>query len=380
MYLATQSTPAPLATSRYTSPAAHDDDVAALRRGAWQLVATDSMLARPGDFVRVRRLGVSCLVRNHDGELVGVSNVCAHRQCELVDRDSGHCDELKCPYHGWCYGGDGRTRKIPAANNFPHFDRQQHRLPTYPVMRVGQLVFVHLGGGAATSPDANAIDDWRPWRDELADRSDERRWRLVMRDVLEYPCDWKVPIEGSLESYHLAEVHAATFGNAPAESASKHEIIDSGTAFETDAREPSFLANLEAAIVGATTGRFDPRYRHIHVFPNVMATLTETMTLVYQISPTAHGHCRMDVFGFVRRPERYGVLGRWLHHGIGIAAARLARSVLAEDAAIFSRVQAGMNASASAGDRRPRVFGRCEERLDAFGRFWARRTESHHHE
>ena len=56
---------------------------------AWHLVGTTADLKRHGDFVTVDLLGRAIQVRNFDGQLVAVSNVCAHRHCLLRDSARG---------------------------------------------------------------------------------------------------------------------------------------------------------------------------------------------------------------------------------------------------------------------------------------------------
>ncbi|MCO8122439.1 Rieske 2Fe-2S domain-containing protein [Stieleria sp. TO1_6] len=373
MFQTQQSLPALLDSSHYTTAAAYERDVTTLRRGSWQLVGCTSMAPDDGDYFAIDRLGVPILVRNDGGHYFAFHNVCAHRSCRLAS-GSGNSAQIKCPYHGWQYGTDGRTRKIPDAKQFPKFDRESYRLGTFPVRQIGQLLLVHLtepveidSRNDGTTTVGQTISQWNDW---LTRRTSKQRWRLVMKRDIDYRCDWKIPIEGSLESYHLDEVHAGTFGSAPSEADCEHHLDDAGTVFETSARESSFLADLEARVLRGISGQFDPTYRHLHVFPNLMASLTDSFTLVYQTFPTGLRQSRMTVFGFARRSERWGWGGRYLAWWLGIAAARLAGRVLDEDAAIFPEVQAGLDAA-----RTPRIFARSEERLYAFQQDWLKRLD-----
>ncbi|MCA9136759.1 MAG: Rieske 2Fe-2S domain-containing protein, partial [Planctomycetales bacterium] len=361
MFRTDRSLPALLDADCYGGDAWFQRDTKLLRGVTWQLVASTAMFRKDGDFVTAERHGVPVLVRRQDGGFFAFHNVCAHRGCRLAS-GVGHSPQLKCPYHGWQYGADGKTRKIPDSKQFPHFDRESYRLRTYPVRQVGQLVFVHLGGDDAEPP---SIDTSESWCDEFQNRTNATHWRMVLHQEIEYPTDWKIPIEGSLESYHLDEIHANTFGSAPAESECDHSFSETGSVFETSARVSSFLANLEVKVVRGITGHFNPTYRHVHVFPNVMASFTDSMTLVYQIYPTAQRQSRMAVFGFTPRSRRWGWFGKYLGWCLGLAATRLAKQVLAEDAAIFPEVQAGLEASIT-----PRIFARSEERLHAFHKYW----------
>ncbi|MEO1524278.1 MAG: SRPBCC family protein [Planctomycetota bacterium] len=364
MFQTDHALPALLGADQYTTDAAHRQDTVLLRDGAWQLVACTEMFQRDGDYVAIERQGIPVLIRRHEDRYVAFHNVCAHRGCRLAT-GVGNSPKLKCPYHGWQYGPDGKTRKIPAAKeNFPHFERDEYQLRSYPIHQVGSLLLVQLG------EEGESIDDWNPWQETFRQATSPDRWRLILHEHLDYDCDWKIPIEGSLESYHLDEVHAATFGTAPAESDCDHRLESTGTVFSTSAREASLLGNLEAALVRGITGTFDPTYKHLHVFPNIMATLTDSLVLVYQIYPTGPSQSRMFVLGWVPRSRRWGPVGRYLAWWFGVFARRMARRVLAEDAAIFPEVQAGLNALVT-----DRLFGRSEERLHAFHRYWQSVTD-----
>ena len=179
-------------------------------------------------------------------------------------------------------------------------------------------------------------------------------------------CDWKIPIEGSLESYHLEEVHPGTFGAGPDESETDHDIRQSGTSFSTDKRDSSPLARLEERMIRFLTGDFNPTYRHVHAFPNLLATFTDSMSLVYQIRPLGLARSQMTLIGFTPRSKRRGFVGRAFERGLGRAAARMAQKVLSEDAEVFPKVQNGLKYSEG-----PRILGRCEERIHAFQSFWS---------
>ena len=372
MFQTPVSLPAPLDASAYTTEQAFQSDRRQLL-GSWQLVASTDMLSDQGAYYSTEKLGVPIVVRNHDGRLIAFRNVCAHRSCQIVSDGSGKSDQIKCPFHGWQYGADGRTRKIPAAKNFPHHDRQSYRLETFRVCTVGQLVFVHLNQAPPDGRDSASQAPLDDWTEAFSHGTDASRWRRVLHREWEFPCDWKIPIEGSLESYHLAEVHPGTFGEGPDEAASDHLLRPSGTQFQTSKRDASPLAKWEERLIRMITGEFDRRYRHVHVFPNVMATFTGTISLIYQINPTACGHCRMSLIGFTPLATRASMMGRIMAWSIGRAASRLAQKVLCEDAEIFPLVQNGLRSAVS-----PRILGRCEERIHAFQSHWLSTLDETH--
>jgi phenylpropionate dioxygenase-like ring-hydroxylating dioxygenase large terminal subunit len=361
MYQATTSTIPKLGPESYYDSQYHDQDVTRLRSSAWHLIGTTSQLASSGDYIACHVLGVPVVVRRFDEQLVAFRNVCAHRHCQLVDEGMGNATELKCRYHGWQYGSDGQTRRIPGARNFPKFDRQRHRLESFQVDTVGQLIFVRFADCAQT------LREWlAEFESPLRFATDIKHWEMNLCNRLIYDANWKIPVEGSLESYHLDEVHAKTFGSDPGEEATSHQFNHSGTIFQTESRGKSFAERTEEASIRWLTGSFDPRYRHIHLFPNLMASLTETITLVYQIEPLSAQQCQMTTIGFGRLPSRQGPLKRMWAWGMRRMSARIAMKIFMEDAKIFPLVQNGKRGAVDHG-----IFGRCEERLEAFHKHWA---------
>ncbi len=361
MYHASTSLTPLISTQRYGSAVAFAQDSLYLREQCWQLVGTTAELTRAGDYIAVSVLDVPLLVRNCDGELRAFRNVCAHRHCKLYDDGTGHSAAFKCRYHGWNYGGDGRTRKLPGAKNFPHFDRESFRLDSYDVETCGQLVFVRL------NPKAESLASWlSDYYSILAERTDLKNWQKNFEGVYHYDADWKIPIEGSLESYHLDEVHAATFGKDPGEENSEHTFHRRGTDFVTRYRGSSLMERLEAWSVRSITGNFDTTYMHLHVMPNVLSSLTDSLSLVYQILPVSPGQSLMRVVGFGPKAQRLGFIGKCWALGLRRAAARITDQVLREDAAVFPHVQAGICSAT-----KPGILGRCEERLHAFHQFLA---------
>ncbi len=67
-----------LPASAYFSPAHYVREKQLLER-TWHLAGTIDELSRPGDFLTTELLGRPIQVRNFNGELRALSNVCAHR-------------------------------------------------------------------------------------------------------------------------------------------------------------------------------------------------------------------------------------------------------------------------------------------------------------
>ena len=52
-------------------------------------------------------------LRDHEGRLHALRNVCCHRGAEVVLAADGNRRTLQCHYHAWTYGLDGRLLTAP---------------------------------------------------------------------------------------------------------------------------------------------------------------------------------------------------------------------------------------------------------------------------
>ena len=93
---------------------------------------------------RVRVLGENLtLYRDRSGNLGLIGERCLHRAFDLkwgIPDDSG----LRCPYHGWLYGSDGRCLDTPLEAAESTFKERLH-IKSYPVQELGGLVFAYMG-------------------------------------------------------------------------------------------------------------------------------------------------------------------------------------------------------------------------------------------
>lgn len=375
MFLASTSLPHLLSPNAYFDPGIYSQETMVLRQ-SWHVVATSHELRRDGDFVATEVAGLPLQVRNFSGELHALSNVCAHRHCMLTSLPCGNSPRMRCQYHGWEYQADGRTGRIPEPKNFVPFDRDQFRLPTYQVGLVGQLVMVNV------SPAPVPLREF--FGSEFYEFLSERfgsGWRLSLKWSPEYPANWKVPIENSLEAYHVPNVHPGTFKVDPGEEKSDHLLLENRTAFRTQlpfsphSRIDKWFQSMEGNVVKWLGYRDTRRYGQHHVFPNLLFSFTDAISLCQCIMPTGPTHCRSFVRQFGRRASaKAQALAplAWLWSRL---TASINKHILKEDLRIFSSIQSGLEQSPHRG-----ILGRCEERLHAFQAFMQRRVNSESHQ
>ena len=190
-----------LTPADYASPEAFRRDCAGPIARHWVPVCRADEVAGPGAQKAVAvATTLVLLVRDRGGALHALSNVCRHRGMTLVDGEA-RADLIRCPYHLWAYGLDGRLQAAP----FMEPDAVAGcDLPRYGVCEWGGWVFVNLSGDAAPLADllAPLAADLPPH--ELAGLAPG------FRIALDHDWNWKVMVENFGESYHHIGPHAGT--------------------------------------------------------------------------------------------------------------------------------------------------------------------------
>lgn len=363
MYLSPTSLEPLLKPTDYSSSDVFERECAKIFESSWQPVGLASSLKNSGDYITADVIGVPVLVRNFDGQLVAFRNVCAHRQCTLAAAASGSSERLKCPYHGWEYGADGRTRKIPASTNFPQFDRETHRLNSFAVEQCGDMVFVRF------SQHGPSLAEWLgEYFERFQQLFSEPQFQISLTRRIAYPANWKIPIEASLESYHIPEVHPVTFGEDPGEPGSDHFFSDNGSVFHARLATPRFIDRAlrvwERLLLGFLGIQSLGQYQHYHIYPNLLISFTDSLSLVHCVIPTGPATSEGCCWHFGRRPDKPGKLRKLVAAAWGRFTGHLSFQVLNEDLVMYPQIQKGMTAA-----RRPGILGRCEERLHSFQAF-----------
>jgi choline monooxygenase len=328
---------------------------------AWHLVGIKDDWKRPGDFVTTEILGMPLIIRRFDDGLRAFLNVCAHRHCAISSLRSGHSPSMQCQYHGWEYGSDGLTRKIPCAKDFAPIDREQFRLVRFEVSTFGSLVFVCTGQPKQT------LDEFLAPIGEKLLRATGANTRCFLRWSVDYEANWKVAIENSLEAYHVQQVHPNTFRDSPGEQRSEHILETGHTAFGTKlpfahSRMDALFQRFQGTIVRRFGLPVTGQYWQHHLFPNLLCSFTDGVGLIHCVSPRGASSARSALIQFSPCPDRG--FGKWLGWIWGKLEAYCTQRILQEDIDMYPRIQQGLSHSPYAGR-----LARSEERIHRFQEF-----------
>jgi choline monooxygenase len=353
-----------LRPDQYYSQRQYDRELQRVLLPAWHVVATKAELPDPGDFLTCELLGQPVLLRNMGGEYHAFLNVCAHRHCLLAGETRGHSPALRCQYHGWEYTREGRTGKIPDAGCFRPFDRDNARLKRFRTATCGELIFVSLSDdGPSLAEHLGAY-----W-DRAVSSFDGTTFALASKYEATYRANWKVPLENSLETYHVPCLHTGTFGEMPPEPKCEHDLDATFTAFRVPVPPDWFSTRFmrwAARRMGVEPAGL---YVNHHAHPNVTFTRQDILRVVQCFLPTSPTTCRHLSWLYTIRGPRRGPLNWLVARFLRWVCPLIDRKVLGEDARIFEQVQRGLPASPHRG-----VLGTREERLYAFQEYVARLT------
>ncbi|MCA1844860.1 MAG: Rieske 2Fe-2S domain-containing protein, partial [Actinobacteria bacterium] len=189
-------------TFRYTSPAFAGREHERMWKRVWQMACRAEDIPDAGDFVEYVIGDQSFLVvRGDDGVIRAFANVCRHRG-NTLKQGSGHCGQIRCRYHGWCWALDGQLADIPDRHLTTDVTDDDYRLAEAAVGEWGGFVFLHPD--AATAPPLTEFLGDLPA--QLAPYRLERM-RATTDITIRLACNWKVAIEAFLEVYHVQKIH-----------------------------------------------------------------------------------------------------------------------------------------------------------------------------
>ncbi|MDB5820999.1 MAG: rieske [2Fe-2S] domain protein [Rhizobacter sp.] len=171
-----------------------DAPMGRLMRLYWIPFLPASDLTPDGQPQRVRLLGEELLAfRDTEGRIGLVDHACPHRGAPLVYARNDGCG-LRCVYHGWKFGTDGRVLETPAE---PATSRMKDslRIKNYVVRERNGIAWAYMGPDQASPPELPNLE-----------------WNLVPAENVHVSfrvqeCNWLQAVEGEIDSAHAAILH-----------------------------------------------------------------------------------------------------------------------------------------------------------------------------
>ena len=181
-----------------------------------------SELPNAGDFVKREIAGRSILVtRDAHGEVRAFLNICRHRGTQLVDDESGCKHRFTCPYHAWSYANTGELVSVPHMDTgFPDLDKAQYSLKSLQCEERFGFIWV------IATPDVSFDFDayYAPIAAE-AEGLDLANMAIAHEEKKVHNSNWKILVEGGIESYHFKVAHRKTIGPYFEDNLSSYQML-----------------------------------------------------------------------------------------------------------------------------------------------------------
>jgi nitrite reductase/ring-hydroxylating ferredoxin subunit len=189
---------------RYFAPDFYQLEVERLWPRVWQMACRLEEIPQPGDFVTYDFVDQSVVVvRGDDGGVRAFQNACRHRGVQVVEGRGSGANGFTCPFHGWCYGPDGRNTRVTGASTFSEHNLAPGEIDLVPVRceAWGGCAWINLDDDApplrqCIEPVATILDAWKV-------ESLRTEWWYACR----LPVNWKLAEEAFVEQYHVLETH-----------------------------------------------------------------------------------------------------------------------------------------------------------------------------
>jgi salicylate 5-hydroxylase large subunit len=282
----------------------------------WNYVGLEAEIPAPGDFKRTVVGERSVLmVRDAEGGIRVVENVCAHRGMQFCRERHGHRKEFVCPYHQWSYTLQGDLQGVPFRRGVKQdgkvnggmpadFKTDDHGLNKLKVATRGGVVF------ASFDHDIESLEDFLgPTILGYFDRLfNGRPLRILGYNRQRIPGNWKLMQENIKDPYHPGLLHTwfVTFGLWRADNKSelkmdarhRHAAMISTRGQSGKADQVTQVSSFKESMT-----LNDPRFLDIVPEPwwggptAVMMTLFPSVILQQQVNSVSTRHIQPDGHG-----------------------------------------------------------------------------------
>ena len=161
------------------------------------------------------------VVRNREGEIRAMHNVCSHRMNQIVYEKCGNTRKFFCKFHGWAYDLDGNLTGVPEEECFFNLDKNDYGLTTVSCDVWQGFIFVNMD----PEPELTLEEFIRPMYSDIEGYPFDKltvgfEWTTVVNG------NWKLALDAFQEAYHVAYIHARSIADAIDQSDSGIRPLD----------------------------------------------------------------------------------------------------------------------------------------------------------
>lgn len=279
--------------SWYTDPTVLEAELRSFFGHRWMLAGRSSELPKPGDYVTRNVAGENVIVvRQSDGGVKAMLNVCRHRGARMLLDDHGTCSRtIRCPYHSWSYGLDGALVGAPNLQGSVGDAQPELGLQHVTVLEKHGCIWLSL------DPEAEAFDSdiGGQIRDRMGNDDALRGWELdrllIGREIrYEVASNWKLLVENFMECYHCSSIHPELVVIVPefkAGLASQAQPIGYGSALNPNLHGFTIDGRQGQAALPALTEPQLRSYFALTLLPNAFVNLFDDHVVLHRFMPLA---------------------------------------------------------------------------------------------
>jgi glycine betaine catabolism A len=302
----------------------------------WFCVGRSEAVSSPRRYLATEVVDQPIIVlRDRDGVLRAFHNVCRHRGTLLLDPASGPLrDAIKCPYHAWTYGLDGRLLGTPRVGR-DEIEREELGLVPIRVDEWQGCLFVHLSG------DGPSLQAWLDEQDDEPRRFEKwnlGKLRVARTTTYDIAANWKILIENYEECLHCPSVHPELVALIPTyrTGSSDEGRDDYGVSLTAGSRALTLSGRTRLPALPRLSDEEASCYYGAYIFPNATIDIAGPLATLTTIIPRAADRSTL-VTDYLFAPETMADEGFEPSDVI-----EFNELVLGQDNAICERVQRGV--------------------------------------
>ncbi len=333
-------------TSVYTDADQFEREMALIFKKLPIFIGLSHEIPNPGDYKTIDILDMPLLVvRQRDGSVRVMLNVCSHRAMQLASEKYGNKGVFSCPYHGWSFSCDGSLRGVAEAVKFGEVDKSSLGLTQLPCYERGGFIFAVLTPGI----EVNFEEFLGGMIEDIEALNFPSFTFCGTRDM--QGANWKVAYDGYLEGYHFAAAHPDTIFPRTFSNIMAFDFYGPHVLIGFPQRS---IAKLKAV---------PEQMRHLYenegfdfvrlIFPNVSIFVAPELTQIAQLLPGPTADKNRTVVYYLHRENLQGEAREQLEKTIDW----IWKVVEEEDYGVGLKVQRGLQA----GTLKQVTFGRNEK-------------------
>jgi choline monooxygenase len=304
----------------YTSKEWFDLEVERILRPNWNYIGHTNRVPKPGDYLAFDYLGAPIIImRGRDNQVRAFANTCRHRGVELLTKGQGTCKgAIKCPYHGWVYGLDGKLTGAAGMEKTESFDKAEHGLVPVRLELLGQFMFINF------SKDAPSLKTFLGDLWENVQAYDPDNLVVTRRKEYELACNWKIIADNFNDESHIRTVHKTSLLDITEKYTKPAFYETGGGPYVSSFCEHTGTRTLIGGVDGPAgfppiptlTGRYKHGSYHPTIFPHACFGLCIDGGWALEIHPLAVNRAKVVVNVFfhkdaVARPDFEQLAGRY---------------------------------------------------------------------